>query len=243
MRNLIWVFAVLVITSCAPEKELEIEQLQIITKDATAMINWYTTNLGFKTVEDGLVVRDFRIQLKNSADASRSDDLKQAHQLQHLPGFFKIGFITNQFGELLAQLRQNNVHFVRNIFYNKVIGRRSAIIKDPDGNQIQLFEDFGRHKLKPFYIAVAVESIGEQEKWYQMKLPVKKTHNLDLPDKKVFVRLLEGESFLIELINTAGITVKPELESRERIGFHSIKVRGAGAPFKEDREGNLIIHQ
>lgn len=242
-RIAVILLAMMMLFSCAEESELEIEQIQIVTKDPQQLSHWYTTNFGFQSLENELSYNDFKIRLKKNEEASNLNAIKEAFHLKEVPGFFKIGFVTNQYDNLQETLQKNKVEFVGGELYDDKINRRSFMVKDPDGNFIQIFEGSGRDRLKPYCIGVIVESIGEQEKWYQMKLPVNKTHVLDLPDQNIFKRLLEGDNFLIELINTSNQTVKKELDKHERLGISSIKVRGAGAQFDKDHEGNLIVHE
>lgn len=234
-----------IIISCSPEKGLEIEQVQIITKNPEALSKWYGTNLGFEKIsKNELSYNNFKIRLKKNEEAFNDSILQESFHLQQVPGLYKIGFITNQFDDLVKKLKKNDVNMVGGIMSHEDLDRRSILVKDPEGNLIQIFDDNGRYKLKPYAIGIIVESIGEQEKWYQVKLPVNKTFNRDLPDKNVFVRLLEGEDFLIELIDTSKEEpVRKELDKYDRLGFNTVTISGASARFEKDHEGNQIINE
>lgn len=233
----------LIVFACSTEKELQIEQVQIVTKNPEVLAEWYTSNFGFESIKNELVYDGFKIQLKKNEEAADTEILKEAFQVEQIPGFYKLGFVTNRFDELVTTLKEKGVKFASDVVYNEHLKRKYFLLKDPDGNILQIFEGSGEYGFKPFYIGVIVESIGEQEKWYQMKFPIIKTHNLDLPQQNVFVRLLEGDHFFIELINTSSKLTKKTMDKHERLGITSIKISGANARFEKDHEGNLIVHE
>lgn len=204
----------------------------IHTHQPAALLDWYSQNLDFEVGKKQSLLRDgFEIILKTPEDLmARVDGYQQ--------GFFKFGFQTNQFNELFRYLQKNEVEFVGGIIQDENLGKRSFLVKDPDGNRIQFFESQERFKLKPYFMAIFTPSIGEAEKWYQMRFPVSETHNLDHPDQKIYVRLLQGEDFAFELIQYNPILPPRSLTP----GFHQVTVDVNAAPFEKDRDGNQIIN-
>ena len=55
-------------------------------------------------------------------------------------GFFKIGFLVTEFDMWIDHLTNEKVDFYGNIVTDDTTGKRMAIITDPDGNRIQIFE-------------------------------------------------------------------------------------------------------
>lgn len=243
MKYILFLCVAVLLTGCGEKSGFEVKKLTIITKNAEQLAKWYEKNLDFdRSLENDLLYhKNLTILLEENDKAKHRDSTKVAYNLDRLPGFFKIGFLTNQFDNLVESLRENEVKFVGGVVTDKIQDRRMLVIKDPDGNRIQLFEDRGPHKLKPYLVSLIAEHIGEQEKWYQMKLPVATTHNLDVPDQEIYIRVLEGSGFLIELIETTDRPVKSELDQAQITGFYEIIVDGAKSAFETDHEGNRII--
>ena len=57
-----------------------------------------------------------------------------------IDGFFKIGFLVDEFDAWVNRLREAEVEIHGRVVTDKNLGKRMLIIKDPDGNRIQLFE-------------------------------------------------------------------------------------------------------
>ncbi|WP_170147956.1 VOC family protein [Marinoscillum furvescens] len=231
------------ICSCESRNEFEIRELNLITTQPEKMAKWYEQHLNFQASNDyDLLYHDnLTITLEERKKAKHPDTLKRAYNITRLPGLYKFGFITNQFDELVTTLETSEVEMVGNVVHDNSLKRRTLIIKDPDGNRIQLFEDHGPHKLKPYFLALTVEDIGLQEKWYQMKLPLTEVYNLDLKEQSIFIRLLEGENLAVELVQLNQHKVQESLDRSQLVGYHSLKMKGLREPFQQDAEGNLLI--
>lgn len=238
---MIFFTAACLLTNCSTPEQFEVTELTIVTTDTNTLSDWYASNFGFEVSNDhSLLYHDnLTIHLKESQEAQHRNAVEKAYNISYLPGLFKFGFKTNQFDELITLLRKNEVVFHSNILSDSTLNRRMVIIKDPDANLIQLFEDDGPDQLKPYFISLITEEIGEQERWFQMNLPVKKTANLDV-GKNVFIRLLYSDDIAIELIQTENIRIKDELNLEEITGFYAIHLKGAPMTFETDNEGNLI---
>ena len=229
--------------ACDPQPGFDITRIHIVTSDVEELSGWYQKNFGFKVVEeDHLTYKGLNLYLEENSKAVHRDTLKGLHNVNNVPGFYKLGFLTNQFDNLVEQLKGNGVQFVGSVVYDERLEKRMLVIKDPDGNRLQLFEDNGKHKLKPYLISIIVEGIGEQEKWYQMKLPVLETINLDLPEGTAYIRVLRGKDFLIELIKVDDTLIRSQLDYDQIFGFHTIEIAGANATLEGDHEQNNLIN-
>jgi catechol 2,3-dioxygenase-like lactoylglutathione lyase family enzyme len=124
----------------------------LIIEDLDTSINWYSDVLGFNLIQKN----EFTESGFSQANLHQSNTSLELIQLQsaislkeNLPnytsktrvhGIFKIGFTLAEFDIRIAHLKEKEVEFHGNIVRDKLSGKRMVIIKDPDGNKIQLFE-------------------------------------------------------------------------------------------------------
>ncbi|MBR09201.1 MAG: hypothetical protein CMP48_16150 [Rickettsiales bacterium] len=245
IRSLVIFFATaLLFTFCSTPEKFKFDELTIVTKDSETLSKWYSQNLGFMDSKDhSLLYHDnLTIKLTQNTEAKHRDSVERAYNVNYLPGIFKFGFKTNQFDGLVDHLKKNNVQFVGSVMEDTILNRRMVIVKDPEANYIQLFEDNGPDKLKPYFLAVISEDIGSQEKWYQVNFPVDRTHLFDREDPDVFIRILRGNDVAIELIQPQESDIQKELDYSQITGFYSIGITGASVAFEKDAEGNLIYN-
>jgi catechol 2,3-dioxygenase-like lactoylglutathione lyase family enzyme len=118
--------------------------------DMNATAKWYSEKLGMKIVmqqpkrekiavtvleSDGLIVE--LIQNDNSLPVSKTVPGLQSKEL--IQGSFKTGFIVNDFDKTLATLKARNVEIAFGPYPARAGQRANVIIKDNEGNLIQLF--------------------------------------------------------------------------------------------------------
>ncbi len=245
MRSLVIFFATaLLFTFCSTPEEFKFDELTIVTKDSETLGQWYSKNFGFMDSKDhSLLYHDnLTIKLIQNTEAKHRDSVENAYNVNYLPGIFKFGFKTNQFDGLVEHLKKNGVEFRGGVMQDTILNRRMILIKDPEANYIQLFEDNGQDKLKPYFISLITEDIGGQEKWYQMNFPLDRTHVFDRENPEVFIRVLGGDEVAIELIQPEEMDIQKELDYSQITGFYSISITGAGVAFEKDAEGNLIYN-
>lgn len=132
--------------------ELEAHFSALIVKNMDSSLVWYSKVLGFKKINQ----RDFPDSGLKQANLSRGNALIELIELRtalspeqldanytpktRLVGFFKIGFLVAEFDKFLDHLEQNNVVFHGKVVLDQASGKRMLIVKDPDGNRIQIFE-------------------------------------------------------------------------------------------------------
>ena len=124
----------------------------IIVKDMGASLDWYQQLFKLNVASDvTLSERGLRIvNLKGSnmqlelIEFSDSEDQKPLgvdnSQDARLPGFFKIGFIIDDFDARLEQIKKSNNTTKGEVVIDPIGGKRMILILDPDGNRIQFFE-------------------------------------------------------------------------------------------------------
>ena len=124
----------------------------IIVSNIGTSINWYSDSFGFKVLNK--VVSEKRgfkqanlkcgnilielIELNNSLTAT--DILKNHPKKTKIDGFFKFGFIVSKFDKWVTHLKQLKVEFYGTVVTDPISKKRMILLKDPDGNRIQLFE-------------------------------------------------------------------------------------------------------
>lgn len=114
----------------------------IIVSDIDRSVEWYQNLFDTEVLkrvempERGVRIAilkgdELLIELLQLSDASKSEGRAQ--------GFFKIGFMVEDIDNWVARLKGNEVEFYGGLVYDESLNKRTQILKDPDGNYIQLF--------------------------------------------------------------------------------------------------------
>jgi catechol 2,3-dioxygenase-like lactoylglutathione lyase family enzyme len=133
--------------------KLEAHFSAFIVKDMSASIAWYSDMFGFKVLDkkefpdvgfkqSNLNRGAVNIELieLNSA-LSPEDVIPNYNSKTRLIGIFKTGFLISEFDKFIRHLTQKSIAFHGQIVKNEASSKRMVIVKDPDGNRIQLFEN------------------------------------------------------------------------------------------------------
>ncbi len=124
----------------------------IIVKDMTRSKSWYEKVLGFKVLtetentERGIKIVNLensmiQLELIELANTTSLDQvLAGLPKGSRLSGFFKFGFKVAGFDRWVAYLKETDANNLGRVVNDPVSGKRMLILKDPDGNRIQLFE-------------------------------------------------------------------------------------------------------
>jgi len=124
----------------------------IIVNDIETSISWYSNNFGFKVLnkikseEKGFKQANLKcgnmlmelIELESSL--SPKSLLENHPKKTKIDGFFKFGFLVSEFEKWVDALKQSKVEFYGDVVTDNLSGKKMLIIKDPDGNRIQIFE-------------------------------------------------------------------------------------------------------
>jgi len=133
-------------------QDLEAYFSAMIVSDFDSSINWYSNVLGFEVVNRiESVERGFKqSNLKRGGILIELIELDKAVNLEAIVpnynnkmrtiGFFKIGFLVTDFDNWIDHLANKKVDFYGSTVTDDTTGKRMAIITDPDGNRIQIFE-------------------------------------------------------------------------------------------------------
>ena len=124
----------------------------VIVEDIETSISWYSKALGFKIINQreiskmgfkqaNLKCGDTAIELIELDKAiSPKDIIPNYNSKTRIQGLFKVGFWVSDFDLWLEHLTTQKVNFHGRSVKDPESGKRMIIIKDPDGNKIQLFE-------------------------------------------------------------------------------------------------------
>ena len=120
----------------------------LIVKDMDRSINWYSNHLDFKVVKE-VELEERGIKQVNLQSASgllelielnnsiASDTLMVNYSKgTKIQGFFKVGFLVEDLDLMVVKLDENK----DNIVIDPITQKRMIVVRDPDGNRIQLFE-------------------------------------------------------------------------------------------------------
>ena len=124
----------------------------IIVNDIESSITWYSNNFGFEVLnkieseEKGFKQANLKcgnilielIELKSSL--SPKSILENHPKKTKIDGFFKFGFLVSEFEKWVDALKKSKVEFYGDVVTDKLSGKKTLLIKDSDGNRIQIFE-------------------------------------------------------------------------------------------------------
>ena len=120
-----------------------------IVKDIDKSIDWYSSNLGFELVNQtnleergikqaNLKLGNTKIELIESSSSINPTENSTKKIL--VQGIFKVGFIVSNFNDWANHCIKVQLITKKDIVIDPTDNKRMLIIKDPDGNRIQLFE-------------------------------------------------------------------------------------------------------
>ena len=124
----------------------------IIVSDIENSIDWYSKRFNFTVISrTNLEERGFKqanlkidsfllelIEIEGTFDAKKA--IEENTEYKFVQGFFKIGFQVNDLNFWIEHLKNEKTDFFGDVVSDPNSGKKMLIIKDPDGNYIQLFE-------------------------------------------------------------------------------------------------------
>jgi len=124
----------------------------IIVSDIESSITWYSNIFGFKVLnkveseEKGFKQANLKREnilielIELNASLSPKSLLENYPKKTKIDGFFKFGFLVSEFEKWVDYLKQSKVEFYGSVVTDSLSGKKMLLIKDPDGNRIQIFE-------------------------------------------------------------------------------------------------------
>lgn len=221
---LLSLFALTFVFGCAPgpTAPLQINGFHLSSENPNELSAWYSKNLGLNSsLNNGsLVLTNELTQITISAGSlSVNQPLGQRN-----PGFFKIGFKTNQLDELHTRLQDNGSSFRGDIFYDSNLKTRSLVSLDSDGNRVQFFEDEAVTQLTPYFFSLMAMDFEQTKAWCESEFGFVEAYNLDLPERGISIRLMQKDSVLLELISDERlVNTDTELDGIQSVLFNRSK--------------------
>lgn len=133
--------------------DLRASFIAIIVSDMDSSSRWYKDLLNFQEVgrienadiglvQVNLIRGEARIELIEIQSAiDHNQILGTAGKGKRLTGLFKVGFSVKNFDGCIEHLNSNEIEVADDIVTDPLTGGRMVVIRDPDGNRIQLFEE------------------------------------------------------------------------------------------------------
>lgn len=124
----------------------------MIVSNIDNSLDWYQEKLGFEILNRtdnaaiGLKQANLRrgnclIELIELRSVLVQDTILADHPKgTRMAGFFKFGFTVSDFSSWVDHLEQAGADFHGQVVKDPISGKQTVILKDPDGNRIQLFE-------------------------------------------------------------------------------------------------------
>ncbi len=124
----------------------------IIVSDIESSIDWYSNVFGFKVLSNveseergfkqaNLKCDNILVELLELKSALTPENVLENYPKgSKINGFFKFGFIVSEFDAWVEHLKELNVEFHGNVVIDPLVNKKMLIVKDPDGNRIQIFE-------------------------------------------------------------------------------------------------------
>ena len=144
------------LSAFAQEKSLPSPQpffTALIVDDINKSIEWYRTILGLEVhnktelKDRGLAMANLKKEgiwlelIEMESAVSENEIMKDMEKPSRIQGIFKTGFLLPEFDKWIAFLEEADVDFHGSVVKDSNTGKRTVIIKDPDGNRIQFFEN------------------------------------------------------------------------------------------------------
>ena len=237
--------------------ELSLSGTTLISRDIKTSANWYRRFLKMKVGEYRpdkhikMSRNGFQLVLRKGRSTLLVDQIIFAEGKKYIHGIDKIGFTTNQFDSLHMYFRRYEQKYHTQPYFDKNLGVRTMVLKDPDGTKIQFFDlpdgekDF---KLIASFFAINASDYITTLKWYTEKMGFSEMEVKD-DSNAHFQTYLEKDGIILELIHlpyesietTEFMPVDRDLASVERLVFREGLAKKT--IHKMDNNGNQIVYK
>ena len=142
----------LVFNGCEDKSQQDSSFIALVVSDFDRSMEWYTNTFGFEVLnktenaDRGLKQANLKlgpvkleiIELNSSIHASSLLDSTQNRVI--FQGIFKAGFTIDEFEQKVSAWHDDKIVTKDQVVTDPVSGSRMVILRDPDGNRIQIFE-------------------------------------------------------------------------------------------------------
>ena len=213
-----------------PGNSLDIVDARMICKDAGVLAEWYVENFGYEIMgrtDSGwleLHLPKFTLFLDDRGDVMTFDEV-EFKQFYYAPeGYFKHGYLIGGFNTFVNTLVAKGTLDFSDIAFDRHLYTRSALLKDPEGNYVQIYEDRAFLKedeseiiITPYQFTVLSRFLDGTVDWYRQYLGYSQSELIDMPNRGLHVRLLVGHSQVLEILCIPDKTVyKKDVAARNK---------------------------
>ena len=125
--------------------------LALSVADAAKTAAWYRDHLGFREFDRMdlperqmliifLELDGFVIEMAQRDDSVAPEEKLGVTKKSQVRGLYKFGFMVTDLEARVARLRKEGVQFHGNMFDDKRFGVKTIVVKDREGNLVQLFQ-------------------------------------------------------------------------------------------------------
>ena len=141
------------IVSCQRTEKKDMSFIALVVQDFERSLDWYSNTLGFEVIEKtenternlkqaNLSYQDVRLEIIEIGSSIHPTSLLDGTQNRVIfQGIFKAGFSIDNFEEMVGKWQIDKVVSKDQVVTDPVSGKRMVILRDPDGNRIQIFEN------------------------------------------------------------------------------------------------------
>ncbi|NNL79132.1 MAG: VOC family protein [Flavobacteriaceae bacterium] len=142
----------LITPGCQQDKQIDSGFISVVVVDFDRSIQWYTNNLDFEVIDKtenperrlkqaNLKYHHINLELIELGSAIKPSSLLDDTQNRVIfQGLFKAGFTIDAFEEKISIWQENGVTSKDQVVKDPVTNKRMVVLRDPDGNRIQIFE-------------------------------------------------------------------------------------------------------
>ncbi|SMD36511.1 hypothetical protein SAMN04488029_2931 [Reichenbachiella faecimaris] len=226
----------------------------IVAKDVKLSATWYRKYLDIAIKEYKphqhvkMKTGEFSLYIKQGKNIMLKSQIQFPKGKKYINGITKIGFSSNKFEEVKANLIASNQKILEDITEDKNLEMRYFLTTDPDGNQVQIFDEpnpVDSTITKAMFFSITSSDYINTMKWYEENIDFTEIQIVD-ESKIHYQNLLHKGHVIFEIIHlpyesletTEFMPLGRELASFDEIKFKS----GAGkaGTFEMDNNANKV---
>lgn len=252
--HLVFTFSTSQLHAQSSTGEFELSGATIIARDVKLSATWYRKYLDIAIKEYKpqkhvkMTAGDFKLYIKQGQNVLLKSQIQFPKGKKYVNGITKIGFSTNKFDEVKANLIASNQKILEDITEDKNLEMRYFLTVDPDGNQVQIFD--APHPAdsaitKAMFFSITSSDYINTMKWYEENIDFTEIETVD-ESKIHYQNLLHKGDVIFEIIHlpyesletTEFMPLGRELASFEEIKFKSGE--GKKSTFEMDNNANKV---
>lgn len=227
----------------------------IIARDVKLSATWYRKylDIAIKEYKPQQYVKmktvDFHLFIKQGKSVMVKSQIQFPKGKKYINGITKIGFSTNKFEEVKANLIASNQKILEDITEDKNLEMRYLLTADPDGNQVQIFDEpnpIDSVVTQAMFFSITSSDYINTMKWYEENIDFTEIKTVD-ETKIHYQNLLHKGDVIFEIIHLPYESLETTEFmpiGRELAGFAEIKFKsgqGKSSTFEMDNNANKVM--